>query len=46
MYPLLSKIYQSELLKPGILEILLELWYDTHLYEPTSLGEILEEVIE
>jgi len=46
MYPLQFRIYQSELVKQEVLDILLEIWYQTHLYQPTSLGEILEEVVE
>jgi len=38
------KILQSELVKPEVLELLMEEWYKTHLYEPETLADLLEVV--
>ena len=40
------EIKQTHLLSTDRLNELLEEWYSTHLYEPSSLGELLMEVLE
>ena len=37
---------QAHLLSQDRLDELLKEWYLTHLYEPSSLGELLMEVVE
>ena len=37
---------QYSLLEPENIDLLLKEWYRTHLYDPMSLGEILQEVLE
>jgi hypothetical protein len=39
-------VKQAYLLSPDRLSELLEEWYSTHLYDPSSLGELLMEVVE
>lgn len=39
-------IKQSALMSPDPLHSLLSEWAKTHLYDPESLGELLQEVVE
>jgi hypothetical protein len=40
------EVKQAHLLSQDRLNELLKEWYLTHLYEPSSLGELLMEVVE
>jgi hypothetical protein len=40
------EVKQGHLLADDRLNELLEEWYSTHMYEPSSLGELLMEVLE
>ena len=37
---------QYSLLEPEKIDLLIREWYRTHLYDPISLGEIAQEVLE
>ena len=46
MFPLIANLAQTELLHSDKLDELLKVWHSTHMYDPVSLGELLEEVLE
>lgn len=46
MFPLIANLAQTELLHSDKLDELLKVWHSSHLYDPNSLGELLEEVVE
>ena len=46
MMAMFFDLKQYSLLEPEKMDLLLKEWYRAHLYDPMSLGEVVQEVLE